>query len=73
MWYATWMSTLNLLVAALKLAYFLLNVTPTMLKRVCIPIRLKITVSMVVLCNPLPICLPWLLIANNRIRANALP
>ena len=37
-----------------------------------IPIRLKILVGMEVISNPFPICLSWLLIANNRIYADVL-
>ena len=35
--------------------------------------RLKVTVGMVVISNPLPICLSWLLIPNNRVIANIFP
>lgn len=64
------MVTLNLVKGGLKFDAILLYGISMVLKTDCIPIRLKS--GMEVFVNPLPICLPQSLIANNRITTNIL-
>ena len=72
-WNSTRVSTLHILKQSLKFLTLFLNCTSSMLKWIFSPIRLKSFVGMEVFCDSCPICLGWLLIADDRISANTLP